>query len=203
MNNKKAIVKKVNQLLLKRFGVPKRKKLLPNPLDLLIATILSQNANDNNSYKAFLNLRNRYRSWKELIDEKRTMIEKTIRTAGLARQKSSAIKNLLNELNKNEDISLNFINNLDNNSAIERLTQFKGVGIKTESCVLLFALDRNICPVDTHVNRTINRIGIVNEKTPDKTFFVLNQNFPDGIAHSFHINLIRLGREICKSKNPS
>jgi len=78
----------------------------------------------------------------------------------------------------------------------------KGVGLKTASCVLLFALDKNVCPVDTHVHRTINRIGIVNEKTPDKTFNALNKILPDGIAHSFHTNLIRLGREICKPKKP-
>ena len=83
------------------------------------------------------------------------------------------------------------------------MTNFGGVGVKTASCVLLFALNRNVCPVDTHVHRTVNRIGIVSEKTPDKTFFTLNNNFPDKIAHSFHTNLIRLGREICKPTNPS
>ena len=82
--------------------------------------------------------------------------------------------------------------------AINYLTEFKGIGVKTASCVLLFALGKNICPVDTHVHRTLNRIGIVNTKSPDKTFFAINENFPSEIAHSFHTNLIRLGREICK-----
>jgi endonuclease-3 len=68
---------------------------------------------------------------------------------------------------------------------------------------LLFALDRNVCPVDTHVYRTVNRLGIISEKSRDKTFYSLNENFPVGIAHSFHTNLIRLGREICKPANPS
>ena len=126
-----------------------------------------------------------------------------IRVAGLAKQKSGAIKNLLSELNKRGSLSLSFIKELDNDSAIEQLIRFKGIGVKTASCVLLFALDRNVCPVDTHVHRTVNRIGIVSEKTADKTFYALNENFPDGIAHSFHTNLIRLGREICKPTNPS
>ena len=73
--------------------------------------------------------------------------------------------------------------------------------VKTASCVLLFSLDKNVCPVDTHVHRTLNRIGIVNSKNPDKTFFAVNENLPSKIAHSFHTNLIRLGREICKPKN--
>ena len=89
------------------------------------------------------------------------------------------------------------------NDAIAELTHYNGVGVKTASCVLLFAMDRNICPVDTHVHRTVNRIGIVQANTPDKTFLKLNENFPPEIAHSFHTNLIRLGREICKPKSPS
>lgn len=198
-----ALIKKVNQLLIGRFGLPKRNSVLPDPLDLLIATILSQNTNDNNSYKAFQNLKSRYKSWDELLNEKRSIIKGRIRVAGLAEQKSSAIKNLVVELHKRNDMTLNSIKQLESIGAIESLTEFKGIGVKTASCVLLFALDRNVCPVDTHVHRTTNRIGIVNEKTPDKTFFVLNQNFPDGIAHSFHTNLIRLGREICKPTKPS
>lgn len=192
-----------NKLLVDRYGIPKRQNPLPDPLDLLIATVLSQNTNDNNSYKAFQNLKSAYNSWDELIDVKRTKIEKIIRVAGLAKQKSEAIKNLISELSKNGKLNLNFVKGLDNNSAIERLTNFKGIGVKTASCVLLFALDRNVCPVDTHVHRTTNRIGIVNEKTADKTFYALNKNFPERIAHSFHTNLIRLGREICKPTNPS
>ena len=203
MKSKRKFIIKCNSLLIKHFGIPPRNKKLPDPLDMLIATILSQNTNDNNSYKAYQNLKSRYKSWDELVNVKRATIESVIRVAGLARQKSEAIKNLIDSLKRSGNISIDFVKQLDNNLAIERLTNYKGIGVKTASCVLLFALDRNICPVDTHVHRTTNRIGIVSEKTPDKTFFALNKNFPEKIAHSFHTNLIRLGREICKPTNPS
>jgi endonuclease-3 len=75
--------------------------------------------------------------------------------------------------------------------------------VKTASCVLLFSLDRNICPVDTHVHRTLNRIGLLKTKTPDKTFEQIKDHLPDGIAHQFHTNLIMLGRAICKPAKPS
>jgi len=202
MKSKRKFIIKCNSLLIKHFGIPPRNKKLPNPLDMLIATILSQNTNDNNSYKAYQNLKSHYKSWNELANEKRVTIEKVIRVAGLAKQKSAAIKNLIDSLNRSGNISIDFVKQLDDHSAIEQLTSYKGIGVKTASCVLLFSLDRNICPVDTHVHRTTNRIGIVSEKTPDKTFFVLNHNFPDKIAHSFHTNLIRLGREICTPTKP-
>ena len=85
---------------------------------------------------------------------------------------------------------------------LNELTSIKGIGVKTASCVLLFSLDRNVCPVDTHVHRTLNRIGIVKTKTPDKTFANYIKIYLKNTAHQFHTNLIKLGREICKPAKP-
>ena len=205
MNNQTpSKIKVVNKLLVKQFGIPPRGKDLPDSVDMIIATILSQNTNDNNSYKAFQNLKQKYKMWDELLKVRRTTIEKEIRIAGLGFQKSTAIKNFVKEIyNERDEITLNHIEKMDDESAIVELTKYKGVGVKTASCVLLFAEGRNVCPVDTHVHRTVNRIGIVEGATPDKTFIGLNENFPPKIAHQFHTNLIRLGREVCTPQNPS
>ena len=191
-------IKSVNRLLKLKFGNPPKAKNLPEPIDMLIATILSQNTNDQNSYKAYQNLRAKYSNWDEVNKARRISIEKEIKIAGLGLQKSTAIKNLLKELDsKVGNYDLEELNKFSNSESIEYLSGFKGIGVKTASCVLLFAKGKNICPVDTHVHRTLNRIGIVETKSPDKTFFALNDNFPPKIAHTFHTNLIRLGREIC------
>jgi endonuclease-3 len=169
---------------------------------MLIATILSQNTNDQNSFRAYQNLKNRFSSWEEVHKARRISIEKEIKVAGLGFQKSTAIKNLLNELkNEKGNFELEEIDSMGEMESIEYLSGFKGIGVKTASCVLLFSKGKNICPVDTHVHRTLNRIGIVKTKNPDKTFYEINKNLPPTIAHSFHTNLIRLGREICKTKN--
>lgn len=200
---KKRIIQ-INKALLKHFGLPKRPDKLPEPIDMLVATILSQNTNDQNSYKAYQNLRKRYPTWESAHKARRIYIEKEIKVAGLGLQKSTAIKNLLRELkSKTGKLNLDEINDMTETDSIKYLTEFKGIGVKTASCVLLFSMDRNICPVDTHLHRTLNRIGIVNAKTPDKTFFALNENFPPKIAHPFHTNLIRLGREICTPRSYS
>ena len=197
-------IKEVDKLLRKRFGIPKRNDKNPDPMDMLIATILSQNTNDNNSFKAFRNLKEKYPNWEEAAQAKRVSIESVIKIAGLGKQKSEAIKNFLNELiTKKLRLSLDYLENYSDQEAINDLSSYKGVGVKTASCVLLFSMNRNVCPVDTHVHRTVNRIGIIEANTPDKTFLLLNKNFPPKIAHSFHTNLIRLGREACKPKNPS
>jgi endonuclease-3 len=201
MKNK---IKKINSLLIKFFGIPPRKKKLPNPVDMLVGTILSQNTNDNNSYKAYQNLKSKFNNWEEVAELPRVKIERIIKVGGLGKQKSKAIKNVLNGLKKNRGkISLDYLKKLDEENVINELIMFDGVGVKTASCVLLFSMNRNICPVDTHVHRTLNRIGIVKTKTPDKTFNEILGSIPDGKAHALHTNLIRLGREICKPSKPN
>ena len=198
LNDISSKIKRIDKLLISKFGIPPKAKKLPKPIDMLIATILSQNTNDQNSYKAYQNLKAKYSNWDAVNNARRTSIEKEIKIAGLGLQKSTAIKNLLKELDKKiGNFDLEELNKFSDHESIEYLSSFKGIGVKTASCVLLFAKGKNICPVDTHVHRTLNRIGIVVTKSPDKTFFALNNNFPPKIAHTFHTNLIRLGREIC------
>ncbi len=199
---KSSLITKVDLLLKKKYGIPNRETPLPDALNTLIATILSQNTNDNNSYLAFVNLKKAFPNWSIAADAPKSKIALLIRSAGLTNQKADAIKTLLANLKKRGAFNLDYLLEFNNNEIIAELTKQKGIGVKTASCVLLFSMDRNVCPVDTHVNRTVNRIGIVNEKIPDKTFFALNKNFPEKIAHSFHTNLIKLGREICVPTNP-
>ncbi|MCW8962095.1 MAG: endonuclease III, partial [Ignavibacteriaceae bacterium] len=173
-------IKRINGLLFKHFGIPKRPKKLPNPIDTLIATILSQNTNDKNSYQAYINLKNKFKSWEELADAPRNKIEQTIRVAGLGKQKSTSIKKFLTTLKKkNNKLNLSYIKKMSDSDILNELTSINGIGVKTASCVLLFSLDRNVCPVDTHVHRTLNRIGLVKTKTPDKTFEKINGKLPD------------------------
>jgi endonuclease-3 len=196
-------IKQVNLLLVKYFGIPFRPKRLPNHIDTLIATILSQNTNDKNSYHAYNDLKKKYQSIEELSAASRSEIEKVIKVAGLGKQKSAAIKTFLATLKKNNgSLNLQYIKKMTNEEILNELTSIKGIGVKTASCVLLFSLDRNICPVDTHVHRTLNRIGIVKTSTPDKTFQLIKGNLPHNAAHQFHTNLIKLGREICKPAKP-
>lgn len=202
-NQLKQKIKRTNNLLLKHFGIPGRPEKLPNPVDALIATILSQNTNDKNSYQAFNNLKNVFRTWQEVADAPRRKIEAAIKVAGLGRQKSAAIKSFFNQLKKkNGKLNLDYIKKLNDKEILDDLTSVNGIGVKTASCVLLFSLDRNVCPVDTHVHRTLNRIGIVKTVSAEKTFYQIDGNLPDGTAHQFHTNLIKLGREICKPAEP-
>ncbi len=197
-------IDKINDLLISYFGIPFRAKKLPDPTDTLIATILSQNTNDKNSFQAFTNLKKKFKFWQDLAMATQKSIENIIRVAGLGKQKSGTIKNLLELMTeKNGKYDLSHLSEMDDDKIIDELTSINGIGVKTASCVLLFSFGRNVCPVDTHVHRTLNRIGLVKTNSPEKTFYLINEHLPDGIAHQFHTNLIKLGREICKPGKPN
>ena len=107
MSLEKKKITLVNKALVKLYGIPPRPEIPPDPVDMLIGTILSQNTNDRNSYKAFLKLKKKYKSWDDVARQPRAKIESQIRIAGLGKQKSKAIKNFLTSiLNTNGKISL-------------------------------------------------------------------------------------------------
>ena len=132
------------------------------PLSVLIATILSQNTSDNNSHRAFANLRSQFKNWEEVRRARVKRIADAIRSGGLADIKALRIKDILNQMYKeNRNLSLSFLKGWRTDKIKSWLGRFKGVGDKTIACVLLFSLKRPSMPVDTHVLRVSKRLGLV------------------------------------------
>jgi len=174
-----------------------------NLLDLLIATKLSQNTTDKTSYIAFRNLKNKFRNWETAMSAPLPKIKSEIRVCGLADKKSVEIRNMLRDMKKKYGkLSLEHLRGYDDDKVYDELLQYKGIGKKTISCLLAFGLNRNVFPVDTHVHRILNRLGIVDTKSPDDTFDNAKALIPDEVKISFHTNLIKFGRSVCKAPKP-
>jgi endonuclease-3 len=96
------------------------------------------------------------------------------------------------------------LNDLPANEAMDWLMQFNGVGPKTASIVLLFSLGKEAFPVDTHIQRVTGRIGLRPEKmTVEQAHHHLAELFPPETYQSAHLNIIRLGREVCHPRKPA
>lgn len=185
------------------FGAQQPSKRKSNPLDTLIATLLSQNTNDNNSHRAYISLRKKYPMWEKVAAASTKHLANTIRVGGMANQKSRRIKDILRVLKKRYgSYKLDGLKQMSDEQVFDVLLSFDGVGFKTAACVLVFALGRDVFPVDTHIHRICNRLGLVNAKTPERTYEQMKAVVPDGRAYSLHINLIQFGRKVCRSKNP-
>ncbi len=193
----------VHQRLLEAYGEPTWRRHL-EPVAELVSTILSQNTNDVNRDTAFDRLRERFPTWEEVRDADVDDIVEAIRPAGLANQKAPRIKKALQFVTEERgELTLDFLADRPVEEAKDWLTQIKGVGPKTAAIVLLFALHRPAFPVDTHVHRVSQRVGLIGPKASrEKAHDELEVLVDPDDYYAFHLNLIRHGREICVSRNP-
>ncbi|MEP7147173.1 MAG: endonuclease III [bacterium] len=175
----------------------------PSVLDVLIATKLSQNTTDKSSFAAFGNLKQRFKNWDEVAKADITEIKDCIRVCGLVNTKAVQIKKMLQSMKEEYGtLDLSFMKEYENEKVYEKFLLYKGIGVKTVSCVLIFALGRDAFPVDTHVHRVLNRLAIVQTHSPEKTFEQVKDNIPEGKRYELHSCLIKFGRNICRAKNP-
>jgi endonuclease-3 len=173
------------------------------PIDMLVGTILSQNTTDKNSASAFASLRKKYKTWQKVLDAPLDEVAETIRHGGLPRIKANRIQAALREIrSRTGKLNLDVIKTMNTKEAADFLTSLHGVGPKTAAVVLSFAFNKPTIPVDTHVHRLANRIGIASAKTPAKTQEILEREVPDKLKNRLHILLITHGRETCKAQNP-
>jgi endonuclease-3 len=185
------------------LGKPVQSGRRSKPLDSLIATLLSQNTNDRNSHQAWLNLRRKYPTWERTAAAPAREIARVIEVGGLKNQKASRIKEILRRVRKDAGkFDLRLLQRKTNEEAIHYLLSMKGVGLKTAACVLVFSLGRDVFPVDTHIHRLCNRLGLVKTKTAEQTYEEMQALVPGGRAYAFHVNLIRFGRKVCTAQNP-
>lgn len=185
------------------FGEPQA-AAKSDPLAMLIEIVLSQATSDANSRRTFENLRKRFKNWEAVLAADETEIADAIRLGGLANQKAKVIKNLLRQIKEtHKSLSLRFLDKISDEEAREFLLKFRGIGPKTVACTLLFALHKEVFPLDTHIFRILKRMGILPARISDANAHrLLDELAPPGKFYSLHVNLIRLGRKICRPREP-
>jgi endonuclease-3 len=185
------------------FGTPERKNP-KDPLSELIFTIFSQNTNDQNRDRAYARLLSRFPRWEDVMRADPSTVEDAIRVGGLGHQKSRCIQAILKELYAERgDLSLDFLDELSADEAKAKLLTYVGVGLKTASIVLLFSLGKPAFPVDTHIFRVGKRLGLIPENADERAAHgIMEELIPEDEYYSFHINLITLGRSLCRPRNP-
>lgn len=199
----KSKARQVCNRLLEEYGEPEWRDPYP-ALDELVSTILSQNTNDLNRDRAFRSLKTRFATWEEVRDADEQAVIEAIRSAGLANQKGPRIQAVLREISRQRGgLDLDFLSELSSEEIIDWLTQFKGVGPKTAAIVAQFSLNKPAFPVDTHIYRVTGRLGLRPARmSVEKAHLHLAGLFPPEEYYSAHLNLIRLGRQVCKSRKP-
>ena len=161
---------------------------------ILIGTILSARTKDETTTKAVKILFSKYKTPKELANAKVKDIEKIIHSIGFYHVKSKRII----EVSKIIDSKYNGIVP----DSLDELIQLPGVGRKTANCVLVYAFEKPAIPVDIHVHRISNRLGLVETKSPEETELELMKKIPKKYWIKINDTFVMYGQNICKPINP-
>ena len=170
---------------------------------LLIATVLSQNTNDQNSSRAFQNLKTVYEIKPEVLAHlKPEEIQPLIKYAGLHEIRSKRIIALSKTILERYKGDLNHVLSLPLKEARSTLLRLDGVGPKTADILLNFLGGKAVMPIDTNIFRVVNRLNFVKGRNYEKTRAVLERLIPPKKRQTMHFLLIQFGRTICKPRNP-
>jgi endonuclease III len=181
--------------LIKLYPEPRTALEFTNPLELLVAVILSAQCTDERVNKVTRQIFRKYRSARDYASVPQEELEQDIKSTGFFRNKARSIRACCAILAEK------YSGNVPD-SMVE-LVELPGVGRKTANCVLGSAYGQNSgIVVDTHVKRLVERLKLSNEKDPDKIESDLLKLLPKKRWHDFGNLLILHGRAICDARKP-
>ena len=164
------------------------------PLSILIGTILSARTRDENTSVVVKKLFTKYKSARSLAQAKLSDVEKIIKSTGFYRVKAKRIIEVASL------IDLKYSGKVPD--SLDELLKLPGVGRKTANCVLVYAFDKPAIPVDTHVHRISNRLGLVQTKVPEETEIELMKKIPKKYWLKINDTFVMYGQNICKPISP-
>lgn len=193
MENKQR-VKKIVGVLSKAYPGAKTALHFTNPLELLVATVLSAQCTDERVNKVTHGLFNKYRRAEDYAEADLETLEEDVRPTGFYRNKAKAIKGFCTDLVKRFDGKVP--------SNLEDMVSLQGVGRKTANLVLGEAFGIPGVVVDTHVLRLAGRIGLTDQTDPVKMEMDLMKVVPKAQWTLFSNLLILHGRAVCAARTP-
>ena len=164
------------------------------PFSILIGTILSARTKDEATTKAVKALFLKYKNPKELAKAKIKDVEKIIKSIGFYHVKSKRIIEVAKIIDKKYKGMVP--------DDLDTLVQLPGVGRKTANCVLVYAYEKPAIPVDIHVHRISNRLGLVDTKDPEETEQELMKKIQKKYWLDINDTFVMYGQNICKPISP-
>lgn len=181
-----------------------------NPLDELLFIICSIKRSEKVYLASFKALKKAFPSHRALLEAPTHEISGILASAGLQNQKALMIKQTLTAITERFGRpSLNPLKKMSDAECEDFLLGLHGVGRKVAHCVMLYALDRQVFPVDSNCWRISCRLGWLepslkrNGYCSDKEMLHLQSKIPPDLRFSLHVNMVSHGREICKAKSPN
>lgn len=149
-------------------------------------------------------IRTRFSSWDAVLAADEGELVDLLRPIGLYHQRARRIREMLKAIREREgNLDLRGLHRLNDAEAEAYLVTLPGVGKKVARCVMLYSLGRDVFPVDAHVLRVLKRLGLADESlTLQKAQDALQEQIPDILRFTLHVNLVVHGRTVCRARKP-
>jgi DNA (cytosine-5)-methyltransferase 1 len=187
---------------------------LDEPLAETVFILLSQQTRDAVYRGVYQALREAFPRWMDARRARVRTLERVLEPAGFHRRRARQLRALLARVDQSnrerrvgpygpaaDDLTLDFLHDLEDAEAEEFLLGLPGIGPKSARCVLAYALGRGVFPVDTHVHRILSRLELLPTLGRKADHDPFQDAIPVDMRKRLHVNLVHHGREICRTSN--
>lgn len=187
-------IREFSELIRRIRGTTALERYEGSPFVVLVSTILSQRTREENTIRASNQLFSVYMTPEQIASAPIQKIEELIKPAGFYRVKAARVKEV------SRIISEEYMGRVP--SSLDELLRLPGVGRKTANCVLVYGFRKNAIPVDIHVHRISNRLGLVETRTPEKTEKELCRSVPEEYWLELNQLFVKFGQQVCRPIKP-
>jgi DNA (cytosine-5)-methyltransferase 1 len=181
-----------------------------DPTDELVYILLARHTREGAYQHAFEALKQRFKSWDDLLDAPREEVERLVYSGGLSGKKTAALYAALGKLRETfGHCTLEPAREWPDEQLEAFLCDLPEVQRKSAYCIMMYSFGRQVFPSDTHVGRVLSRLGPYRELGLDLTGLdhkklqrALADLIPPPLRHSLHVNLVEHGRAVCRSPKP-
>lgn len=197
--NSSRSVEEICRALIARYGLPRHGNPR-EPLAALIYLVLSNRSTAAMAKTTYNRLRTTYSQWEQLLDAKSRDIQAIIKPLGLHRIRTRQIRSILRATRAKFGVcSLGDLRAMPPDAARVFLESLPGVSTKLAKCVQMYTLNTKVLPVDVHVFRISNRLGLIRKTRPALSHEAAERAIPPDLRYAYHVTCVALGRDVCRS----
>jgi len=197
-------MRRVHVKLVPLYGEP-RLGNFRDPLDEIAFIILSARTTETLYVRAHKNIKALFPSWESVAAADPGALCSAIAVAGFgekrARQLIAVYSHILTDFG---DAARSSFRQMSPQAVFDYLTQLPGIAAKTALCIMMWSLDHDVLPADTHVARVMARLGAIPcGLRPEEAQLAVAPCAPSGCCRQLHTVLVMHGRSVCRSRQPA
>jgi len=197
------LIRDICQALEREYGSPRHGNP-DDPLDDLIYIIISTRSHERRFGETYRAVKAAFRRWDDVTPDRLPELESLLIPGGLGRLKARQIVSIIGRLRADfGQATLAPLRAMRDDEAEAYLTSLWGVSRKVAKCVEMYAMGRQVLPVDVHVHRVAGRLGFRVKKRPDTSQDWIEDAVPPDLRYGFHVNAIAHGRAVCRPRRPA